>query len=199
MADGEWCLEGRTDDSGWCPTVVSKARAFALETLDLSGNNMKGEGRCGVGSVAITHVMLQISLAYSIIGVPSKAMHLALLNRYTTTLLLLGTYCPGLKSISKHGRLPVAGQLPLQWAQLFPSLQFLMIQRNQLYSGSEQKPAALPTEWTRRTVPRAFPQLEALVMYPGNTYICNLPDVEGGFQEVNGGEWWHLVCTCSFP
>lgn len=46
-----WCLNGRTDDSGWCPTTVVKSRAARLENLDLSENGLVGE--CSLKSRSI--------------------------------------------------------------------------------------------------------------------------------------------------
>lgn len=66
------------------------------------------------------------------------------------------------------------GELPAMWPRMFPSLQFLLIQRNSLYAGTNT-PGQLPHTWTQLTVPRAFPQLQSLVLYPGNDNITFAP------------------------
>jgi hypothetical protein len=85
---------------------------------------------------------------------------------------------------------------------MFPRLQFLLVQDNELYAvqpltssaaatvnNTEWVVAILPESWTDRAAPRKFPQLETLVLYPGNDKICFLPEsAEGTFLDVNGGE-----------
>ncbi len=100
---------------------------------------------------------------------------------------------------------PAAGFLPPQWGtggKMFPRLQSLRIHSNNLWAATPtlyatQAPwlslstirSALPGSWTSSRVPRSFPQLQSLVLYPGNTELCSLPDplASGGHAEINGG------------
>lgn len=90
-----------------------------------------------------------------------------------------------------------AGKLPEKWPRMFPNLEGLMLHHNDLFSYSSEedpllgRPAGLPPEWTQPYAPAGFPSLLSLVLYPGNSYICNLPIVEGfsqqGYEDVNPG------------
>jgi hypothetical protein len=86
---------------------------------------------------------------------------------------------------------------------MFPRLQYLHIHTNDLWAATptnyrNNKPwesssairSALPVSWTSNRVPRSFPQLQTLVLYPGNKEVCSLPDpaASGGHAEINGGE-----------
>lgn len=46
--------------------------------------------------------------------------------------------------------------------------------------------SVLPAAWTSERM-RAFPDLTMLTLYPGNDYLCSVPDVEGSFQDINIG------------
>jgi hypothetical protein len=85
---------------------------------------------------------------------------------------------------------------------MFPRLQYLHIHTNDLWTATvtlynTNKPwlsssdirSALPASWTNNRAPRSFPQLQTLVLAPGNDQICSLPDpaASGGHAEVNGG------------
>ncbi len=85
---------------------------------------------------------------------------------------------------------------------MFPSLQYLHIHTNDFWVATStlyntNKPwrsskdirSALPRSWTSNGVPRSFPQLQGLILYPGNQEICSLPDpaASGGHAEINGG------------
>ncbi len=79
---------------------------------------------------------------------------------------------------------------------MFPSLKSLFLQNNGLVAAADGLPASLPAEWTQLKIPRAFPKLHTLVLYPGNDNLCFLPDgAQGGvgYVEVNGGTWWDVV------
>jgi hypothetical protein len=101
-------------------------------------------------------------------------------------------------------RLAAAGFLPSQWGnpKMFPRLQYLHIHTNDHWSATptlykENTPwlspreirGSLPAAWTRNRVPRSFPQLHALVLYPGNKEVCSLPDpaASGGHADINAG------------
>ncbi len=72
---------------------------------------------------------------------------------------------------------------------MFPRLQTLRLFGNQfsVQPEGEGAPAALPKSWTAYNSPTSFPDLLDLVLYPGNTYICSVPDGEGGFLDINTG------------
>ena len=74
---------------------------------------------------------------------------------------------------------------------MFPRLQTLRLSDNDLSAqpAGQEVPSALPSSWTTPTKPPAFPDLEELVLYPGNACICSLPDGQGGFLDVNPGGW----------
>lgn len=80
--------------------------------------------------------------------------------------------------------------MPPKWPKMFPRLQYLKLQFNNLHYLSELTysiPTALPGNWT--TGPeRGFPALSILTLYPGNDYLCSIPDDDGSFQDVNLGE-----------
>ena len=79
-----------------------------------------------------------------------------------------------------------AGFLPPQWGSMFPKLQYLLINDNDLTAAAAGVPAALPGTWTRRTAPRVFPALQALVLFNGNGQICGQPKASNA--RLQGGE-----------
>lgn len=52
----------------------------------------------------------------------------------------------------------------------FPRLVNLYLSGNNL--GDPSAPGGLPLGWTRLTVPRAFPSLQYMMLYPGNDNVC---------------------------
>lgn len=65
-----------------------------------------------------------------------------------------------------------AGALPAAWGSqgAFPRLRELQLSGNDL--GDSTAPGGLPISWTRVTVPRAFPALTTMLLYPGNENTC---------------------------
>lgn len=53
-------------------------------------------------------------------------------------------------------------------------------------SSNAATPSALPSTWTSNTE-RGFPLLSYLALYPGNDYLCTLPNAEGTYNDVNLG------------
>lgn len=70
-----------------------------------------------------------------------------------------------------HTPIP-AGALPVTWGGrgAFPRLVNLYLSGNNL--GDPSAPGGLPLDWTRLTVPRAFPSLQYMMLYPGNDNVC---------------------------
>ena len=83
---------------------------------------------------------------------------------------------------------PLAGSIPLQWPVIFSRLQYLSLQFNDLFSLAGTSPSGLPKDWSSAGR-RVFQSLSMLTLYPGNDYLCSIPDVEGGFLDVNRGAW----------
>lgn len=82
-----------------------------------------------------------------------------------------------------------AGELPDKWPKIFRRLQYLYLDFNDLHTldGAVPVPSALPDAWTSDRQ-RGFPALSVLTLFPGNDFLCSLPDPENGFQDVNLGE-----------
>lgn len=80
-----------------------------------------------------------------------------------------------------------AGKLPTRWPKIFPRLQYLLIQFNDLFADVSTNPAVLPSTWTAAGT-RGFQSLSMLTLYPGNDAICSVPSLDGGFDDVNLGE-----------
>lgn len=69
---------------------------------------------------------------------------------------------------------------------MFTKLQYLILHGNDLSAAAIKQPTPLPDAWAGG-VKRGFPQLKELVLYPGNEYICSVPDSDGQFRDVNLG------------
>lgn len=79
-----------------------------------------------------------------------------------------------------------AGTVPPKWPMMFPSLRYLHLQWNDLYllDSTYRVPSLLPTAWFR-TSERGFPSLSVLTLYPGNEYLCSVPDADLILQDIN--------------
>ena len=89
---------------------------------------------------------------------------------------------------------------------MWPKLRFLLIQTNSLYISAASTAAMLPSGWTRPNIPVAFGALDYLALYPGNSYICALPDATSTgveWEDLQGGAHASCCCCCcsrySFP
>ncbi len=54
------------------------------------------------------------------------------------------------------------------------------------------EPSPLPDIWAAGTK-RGFPMLKQLLLYPGNEYLCSIPDNDAqnlGYRDVNLGKVW---------
>lgn len=88
-----------------------------------------------------------------------------------------------------------AGQLPLQWPKIFRRVEYVLLSFNDLSAvDTSGNPVAsvLPAAWTSEQM-RGFPALSMLTLYPGNDYLCSVPTVEGGFEDINIGA---CMCAC---
>lgn len=97
---------------------------------------------------------------------------------------------------------PGAGAIPTQWPNIFHALESFYLQYNSLSKvvDGQPVPSLLPLSWT--TLQVGFPALSILVLYPGNDYLCSIPDREGNLQSVNRGRyrgvWSERVECCAW-
>lgn len=71
---------------------------------------------------------------------------------------------------------------------MFPKLKFLSLESNSFSKLVDGKPvpSVLPKSWTDPSL--GFTSLSILTLYPGNEYLCSVPDAEGSFQSINLSE-----------
>lgn len=147
-----------------------------LVTLDLSDNYL-GAGAAGAteGTISLPEGSTDWgngdARTFAFPGL--KTLNLAD-NLFTGTLPAwgkAGAY-PNLQTLDL-GSNQLTGALRNDWGNTvgaFPRLQTLVLAGNSL--GDPAAPGGLPATWTSRFVPRSFPRLQDMVLYPGNDYVC---------------------------
>ncbi|GAB4824167.1 hypothetical protein N2152v2_011213 [Parachlorella kessleri] len=159
---------------GWAGSEQTFSR---LVELDLSGNLLGLTESTGGGQRGASAPASQVE--WCLQGAPPTTAG------WCASQPLNGTFASlELLDLSSNG---LEGQLPASWPQMFPRLQTLRLFDNDLSAqpAGQGVPSALPSSWISPAKPPAFPDLTSLVLYPGNAYICSLPDGCGGFLDVN--------------
>ncbi len=198
-----WCLSGSSSGAGWCPTATPLSGTVSkLTTLDISDNGFAG-GQCSLVASYHADTMLGIFLGILVVGYVSAtpvsragiahaAMVLASENHPCAIHSSTWLHCPPSRGgLQLWCGFAVAGALPSQWPLIFTKLQYFYINSNAFTASSAGLPSALPSTWTRPTIPAPFPDLANLMLYPGNDQLCFLPDGDNdgvGFADVAPGE-----------
>lgn len=85
----------------------------------------------------------------------------------------------------KLGGNSFTGELPDKWPVMFSKLKLLSLELNSFSKLVDGKPvpSVLPASWSDPG--QGFTSLTVLTLYPGNEYLCSVPDAEGSFQSIN--------------